>query len=498
MAVHVLVVDDDPAARRHIEEILKRQGQSVETVESGEAALRRLARPDAPPISAMILDLVMPDLDGMSVLERLSRHALSVPVIVQTTQNAVDIGASAIRAGAVDFLVKPATPERVRVSLQNALRIGALEGEILRMRLTRSGALSLGDVVMHSPAMERVSQLASRAARSAIPVLIEGERGVGKELLARAIHGSSPRKNRPFVAVRCDATDAAAAETVLFGVSADAVGGKVAEAAGGTLFLDEIGSLPPAAQQRLACFLAETDAGRKLPRGDIRLIAATDSRLIDHMAGGFHQDLFHRLNVFPIWLPPLRERRADIPTLARGFLARLAAEAGRAVRGFSASAMVLLMAHDWPGNVRELEHAIFRAVMLCEADELSPRNFPSVPGAATESQVTEIRAFSGVAVQEQFGAEQVLLTASRTDSQGRARYGVARLLDERGEMRSIGVLEEEAIRFAIDHYEGRLSEVARRLGIGRSTLYRKMKDYGIAPGPSADIRVGALKELARA
>jgi DNA-binding NtrC family response regulator len=155
--------------------------------------------------------------------------------------------------------------------------------------------------------------------------------------------------------------------------------------------------------------------------------------------------------------------------------------------------MALLMAHDWPGNIRELEHAVFRAVMLCDRDELSPRDFPSIPGAAATGRVTEIRAFSGVADQEQFGVEQVSLTASRADTPSRARYGVARLLDERGEMRSIGGLEEEAIRFAIGHYGGRLSEVARRLGIGRSTLYRKMKDYGIAPEAA-----GELKELAQA
>ncbi|HVY61609.1 MAG TPA: response regulator, partial [Planctomycetota bacterium] len=185
-----MIVDDDPAARRHIEGILRDQGHSVEGVGSGEAALARLARADAAAISAMILDLVMPEMDGMTVLQRLTHHALSVPVIVQTAPGGADLGASAIRAGASDFLVKPATPERVKVSLLNALKMGALETEILRMRLSRSGAVGLGDVAMRSPAMERVNQLAARAARSMIPVLIEGERGVGKELLARAIHGS--------------------------------------------------------------------------------------------------------------------------------------------------------------------------------------------------------------------------------------------------------------------------------------------------------------------
>ncbi len=493
MAVHVLVVDDDPAERRHIEEILKSQGHSVEGAPSGEAALARLLRSDTTPVSAMILDLVMPDMDGMAVLERMARNALSVPVIVQTAPGGLDSGASAIRAGAIDFLVKPTPPERVAVSLQNALKIGALEGEILKMRLSRTGALTLGDIVMQSPAMERVSQLAARGARSQISILIEGERGVGKELLARAIHGSSARKNRPFVTVRCDGIGTADVETMLFG--ADGRGGRTSEAAGGTLFLDEIGALPSAAQAKLARFLADEDSGaRRSPRGEIWLIAATGSRLIESVGErGFREDLFNRLNVFPIWLPPLRERRADIPVLARGFLARLAAEAGRpGICGLSASAMQLLAAHDWPGNIRELEHAIFRAVMLSEGGELTPPDFPSIPGAAAkiEREAAKFPAHAGVAVQEQVRPEPVEMATPRADSVGLARYGIARLLDERGEMRAFGVLEEEVIRFAIGHYGGRLSEVARRLGIGRSTLYRKMKDYGIVPA--------GLKEMVRA
>ncbi len=493
MAVHVLVVDDDPAERRHTEEILTKQGHSVEGVESGEAALRRLARTDAAPVSAMILDLVMPDMDGMAVLERLSRHSLSLPVIVQTAPGGVDSGASAIRAGAVDFLVKPVSPERMRVSLLNALKISALEGEILRMRLSRTGALSLGDIVMRSAAMERVSQLAARAARSALSILLEGERGVGKELLARAIHGSSARKSRPFVGVRCHGFGSTDFSAVLFGDASDeeTPRGKILEASGGTLLLDDVGGLPQETQARLAHYLTDAEAGRRrLPRGDVRLLATTDRRLIDLAGdGAIREDLYHRLNVFPIWLPPLRERRDDIPTLARGLLARLAAEAGRpGISGISARAMELLVAHSWPGNIRELEHTIFRAIMLSEGGELTPSAFPSVPGGEMPNLAAE--ATVGVAAWEQVRLEPVVSEAPRADRTGLARYGVARLLDERGELRSFGVLEEEVIRFAIGHYGGCLSETARRLGIGRSTLYRKMKDYGIVPD--------ALKEMARA
>ncbi len=495
MAVHVLVVDDDPVERRHIEEILKGQGHSVEAVASGEAALARLSKRDAAPVSAMILDLVMPDLDGMAVLERLSRQAAAVPVIVQTMPTAIDAGAAAIRAGAFDFLVKPASPERVKVSLGNALKIGALEGEVLRMRLSRAGALGLSDIIMLSPAMERVSRVAARTARSSIPVLVEGEPGVGKELLARAIHGSSARRSRAFVTVRCDEVNEAEIDPLLFGAAEDAKpGGKMAEAAGGTLFLDEIGALPLSVQARLARLISSEQSARaRSARGAVRLIAATGRRLVDRVReGGFCEELFHLLNVFPIWLPPLRERRADIPSLARSLLARLAAESGRSsVSAISAAATELLVAHDWPGNIRELEHAIFRAVMLSAGDELAPCDFPSIPGSgeADAALYRNVIQFppppagpSGVADQEQVRPERAIATPSRTDSPKFARYGVARLLDERGEMRSFGTLEEEVIRFAIGHCNGRLSEVARRLGIGRSTLYRKMKDYGIAAG----------------
>ncbi len=363
-----------------------------------------------------------------------------------------------------------------------------------------SGALGLGDIITRSPSMERVHRLAERAARSSIPVLVEGERGVGKELLARAIHGSSARRGRAFVAVRCEGLDEAKIESALLGEQGGdkKSGGKIRDANCGTLFLDEIGALSHNAQARLARVLAEgeTEAaarGHRL-RSDIRLIAATSRRLIDLVSqDGFHEALFNRLNVLPIWLPPLRERRADIPALARGLLARLAAEAGGfGVSGISAEAISLLVAHDWPGNVRELERAVFRAVMLSGGGDLVPTDFSQLIASAgilegpnrTRASNASLLAAShaGVAVQKQAGGERYSAAAAVADRSAFARYGVARLLDELGEMRPIGALEEEVIRFAIGHYRGQMSEVARRLGIGRSTLYRKLKDYGIAPG----------------
>lgn len=353
----------------------------------------------------------------------------------------------------------------------------------------RSATLALSDIVAHSPSMERTLRLAERAARCSTPVLVEGERGVGKELLARAIHASSARRSRPFVTVRCDEFDGALIESVVFGTAAR-TGGKFFAASGGTLFLDEIGALSTDAQARLALALAESEADP--PRSDVRLIAATSRRLIDLVSrAGFHTGLFNHLNVLPVWLPPLRERRADIPDLAHGMLERLAAEAGeRAAGGISPEAMALLVSQDWPGNLRDLERALVRAVMLSEGGELVPQDFPQFL-ASTGNSETPAGDFApspmaapptGVADQEQVRSDAAITGSVRTDRQFFARYGVARLLDERGEMRPIGALEEEVIRFAIGHYRGRMSEVARRLGIGRSTLYRKIKDYGIAAG----------------
>jgi len=495
MAAHVLVVDDDAAERHHIEAILKSQGHFVESMSGGEAALERLTKPNTAPISAMILDLVMPDLDGMAVLERLKRQAVRFPVIVQTEAGR-DASESALRAGAFDFLVKPASAERVKASLANALKISALEDEIQRIRVSRADTLGLDDIIASSPAMERVRRLCERAARSAIPVLIEGDKGVGKEVLARAIHGSSQRRGRPFVTVHCGDNFEAGVEAALFGGPGAKKDGMISEAAGSTIFLNDIGVLPRGVQAKLVRILTATDSEKSQVAGDIRLIAATSRRLIDLLSEGrFDEALFNSLNVLPIWLPPLRERRTDIPGLARSFLARLSAETGRRrIGGISAPAMQMLVEQDWPENIRELEHTILRAVMLCQGRELVPQDFPSIAprndtthhiGVFAEKEAPAESTSGGVAVPRQNGDHRGTAPATVTDRISFARYGVTRLLDERGEMRPIGALEEEVIRFAISHYRGQMSEVARRLGIGRSTLYRKIRDYGIAVGEPA-------------
>ena len=498
MAARVLIVDDDPAECRHLEKVIRGLGHLTESVAGGEAALTRLARKGAPPVSAVILDLVMPDVDGMAVLERLQRVSHGIPVIVQTPAAGADASGSAMRLGAFDFLVKPGSVERIRTSLANALRLGALEDEIVRMRRSRSGTLQFGDIVGDTPSTERVLRLAERSARSSNPVLIEGERGVGKELLARAVHGSSGRRGRGFVMLNGETAGQAELEAALFGPEAvDAKGrSRHSDASGGSLYIDEIGALPLAAQARLVAFLEMRDrdahSGERTQRNDICVIAAASHPLIDLVsAGRFREDLFYRLSVTRIGLPPLRERRGEIPHLARRILARLGAEEMRSgIFGISAAATDLLSACDWPGNFRELENAILRAMMLCGGSELSPVDFPHLGAPSDNSGLRQSRhpvpaAHFVAANQEQAVSERPLLAGPRADTRIAARYGVARLLDERGDMRPFEVLEEEVIRFAIDHYRGRMSEVARRLGIGRSTLYRKIRDYGIAPEEAA-------------
>src|SRR6202166_4654341 len=286
----------------------------------------------------------------------------AIPVIVQTAHGGIDNVVSAMRAGATDFVVKPVSPERLQVSLRNALVASALQGELARIKRSRAGTLTFRDIVTRSPRMQAVLRTAGKAAASTIPVLIAGQSGVGKELIARAIHGSSERRAKPCVAVNCGAIPDNLVESILFGHEKGAFTGaterhpgKFLEASGGTLFLDEVGELPLSAQVKLLRAIQEGEVepvgARKLVKVDVRLISATNRDLIaDVKAGRFREDLFYRLHVFPIAVPPLRERTEDIPELARHFLARFAAEEGKRKCRLNADALSLLRSYQWPGN----------------------------------------------------------------------------------------------------------------------------------------------------
>src|SRR4051812_26699893 len=390
MAELILIVDDDPVQRRLLDNMARRFGYEVMVAEGGDAAIALLTGAEGARVNCVVLDLVMPDLDGYGVLARMRDLGLSIPVIVQTAHGGIDTVVSAMRAGAMDFVVKPVGAERLQVSLRNALSASALETEFQRLKRSRAGTLTFNDIVTRNARMQAVLRTAEKATRSLIPVLIEGESGVGKELIARAIHGSGERRTKPFVAVNCGAMPENLVESILFGHEKGAFTGatekhtgKFVEASGGTLFLDEVGELPPAAQVKLLRAVQESQVdpvGAKKPiKVDVRIISATNRNLIaDVKNGRFREDLFYRLHVFPITVPPLRERPEDIPDLVRHFLVRFAAEEGKRIRAVSANALQVLNAHPWPGNVRQLENAVFRAVVLADGDEIGTGEFPQL------------------------------------------------------------------------------------------------------------------------
>src|SRR5215217_6032788 len=490
MAATILIADDDAVQRRLVENMVQKCGYEALIADSGDAAVALLTAADAPAIDAVVLDLVMPGLDGLGVLAKMREAGLSIPVIVQTAHGGIETVVQAMRAGAIDFVVKPVGAERLQVSIKNAMRVDSLEDEIRRMRRRASGTLSFKDVITRSETMAAVLRTAQKAATSSIPVLIEGESGVGKELFARAIHGSSERKSKPFVAVNCGAIPDNLVESILFGHEKGAFTGaterhvgKFVEASGGTLFLDEIGELPLDAQVKLLRAIQEGEVdpvGAKKPvKVDIRLISATNKSLLDLVkGGGFREDLYYRLNVFPMTLPPLRARREDIPDLARSFLARFAAEEGKRVRGIAAEALSLLVRYDWPGNVRQLENALFRAVVLADGDELTLAEFPQI---VCQVEGFELRIPPAPTFAD--GAPAPVREIVRVEV--RDPHAIS-LVDESGDMRKLEELEAEIIRFALQHYRGHMSAVSRRLGIGRSTLYRKLKDLGLASEGEAD------------
>src|SRR6201995_5412582 len=334
MAQTILVVDDDPVQRRLLETAISRSGMTVVTAPGGQPALDLINGVRGDQITLVMLDLVMPDMGGLDGLSTLRPTNPALPVIVLTAKGGIDSAVEAMRAGANDFLVKPASPERIAVSIRNQLKIGALSGEVVRLKKKTDNRLSFEDLVAKSGAMRQVFRLGERAAKSDIPILIEGESGVGKELIARAIQGSSDRSGRPFVTVNCGAIPENLIESILFGHekgsftgATDKHLGKFQEADGGTLFLDEIGELRLDMQVKRLRAVQEGEVdpvGSKRPvKVDVRIVSATNRDLAElTREGGFREDLYYRLNVFPIHVPPLRDRSEDVPALARHFIAR--------------------------------------------------------------------------------------------------------------------------------------------------------------------------------
>lgn len=501
MSSRIVIVDDDPVQRRLLKAAGEAAGHTCEMFDNGRAALERLMS-NGPAIDALVLDLMMPEMGGLEVLERLTAAKSRIPVIVQTSHGGIEMVVKAMRAGAFDFVVKPVSPERLALSIANALK--ATRTPVAPRASSR--AAGFGGIVAASPSMERVISLARRAAGSGIPVVLEGESGVGKEMIARAIQAESARRGKPFVTVNCGAIPENLVESILFGHEKGAFTGaserhvgKFSEADGGTLFLDEIGELPVEVQVKLLRAVQmgeiETVGARQTQKVDVRLISATNKDLIEEVkAGRFREDLYYRLNVFPIHVPALRKRKEDIPQLVRHFIARFSSETlSQNITGIAPDAMALVTGHDWPGNIRELENAIHRAIVLCDGGLLTRDLFPQIEAQMPGYKLASSE-MSGFEADDQSAAESGPSGGHQTFA---ALHDSAPTTPERqfieparpavdavsvdGEVRPIAEIEEELIRFALSFYHGQMSEVARRLGIGRSTLYRKLKDYAIDP-----------------
>ena len=350
MTSRILIVEDDPAQRRILEELVKRFGFESIAADGGIKGLEVLNGPNGGSIELVILDLMMPGMDGLEFIEKMQGIRGDLPVIVQTAQGSIETVIKAMRAGADDFVVKPVSPERLKISIQNLLKVNALTEEVKRLNKKVGGSLSFSDLIASSPAMANVLRLGRRGAQSNIPILIEGESGVGKEMIARAIQGESERAGRPFVAVNCGAIPENLVESILFGHEKGSFtgatsrhSGKFQEADGGTLFLDEVAELPLDMQVKLLRAIQEGEidpvGSRKSVKVNIRLISATNRNMIEMVkAGQFREDLYYRLNVYPMMVPPLRDRKDDIPALVEHFITRLSAEEGRKVRGIAPNA----------------------------------------------------------------------------------------------------------------------------------------------------------------
>ena len=475
MTKTVLVVDDDPTQRRLIQAVLERDGFAVAHAQSGDEAMQHLI--SGATVDVVLLDLVMPGISGQDTLVEMRARGFHQPVIVLTATGGIETVVKAMQSGACDFFVKPAGPERITVSIRNALSMGDLKGEVERLKKHATGRTSFKDLIGGSPAMTMVKRLGERAAKSSIPILITGESGVGKEVIARAVHGSSERSGKPFVAVNCGAIPENLVESILFGHekgsftgASDKHLGKFQEANGGTLFLDEVGELPLDVQVKLLRALQESEidpiGAKRSIKVDVRIVSATNRDLSQAVAQGrFREDLYYRLNVFPIEAPALRERKEDVPALLECFVRRFNVEEGKSVVGVSPETLAFLTAFDWPGNVRQLENAVYRAIVLADAPYLQPHDFPAISGVAAPPP------------------EYVAVSAGPAPTFAEMAQPAAdapvRFLDARGHLRTLEEIERDLIQLAIEVYAGHMSEVARRLGIGRSTLYRKVREQGL-------------------
>jgi two-component system, NtrC family, response regulator AtoC len=459
MSAHILITDDDEVSCQLFAETLESEGYQVEQATSGEAALSRLTG-DAHDL--LIIDVRMPGTSGLEVTRIVHEKYPSLPIIVMTAFGSIETAVEAIHEGAFDFISKPMNLAELKKTVSRALSQRALQR---RTEASNGGddekSEQLGKIIGKSPGMLEVYKTVARVAPTKSTVLVLGESGTGKELIAQAIHQHSPRANRPFVAVDCGALTETILESELFGHVRGAFTGALAdkkgvfeEAQGGTCFLDEIGGISSNMQAKLLRVLQEHEirrvGGKDWVKVDVRVVAATNHNLAEAVSKGeFRQDLYYRLDVVTIHLPPLRERVDDIPLLARHFLQRYGEESGKSISGISDKAMELLCRYSWPGNIRELENAVEQAVALSYQPILTPDDFPEAvrnPAAA--------KPFGNGSQNDQF-----LFRDAPSLEEVKKRY----------------------VLHVLRHNQGNVSRSARVLNIDRRSLYRMLARFKIEP-----------------
>jgi two-component system, NtrC family, response regulator HydG len=451
----ILIVDDDSGHLTALKTLTRSWGYGVETADDGAVAVEMVK---AGPVGLILMDVRMAHMGGIEALEKIKAYNPSIPIIIMTAYSSVQSAVEALKAGAYDYLIKPLDFEVLRMTIERAREHAGLKAENVLLKSKLGADLDLADIIGRSKAMKALIDMLAMVAPSAATVLVTGESGTGKELIARALHFNSPRKEKPLVVVNCAAITETLLESELFGHEKGAFTGadkrhegRFMQANHGTVFLDEISETSSTMQAKLLRVLQEKEiqrvGGEEVLKVDVRVVAATNRDLEAEVAGGrFREDLFYRLNVMRLSVPPLRERSEDIPLMAQHFVERFASQNRKTVKGFTPLAMDMLLRYDWPGNVRELENTVERAVILLMGDHITEKQLP----------LTIVQKYS-------ISHGQPIPAPLPPDGS-----------------RSLEDIAKEAIISTLEVTGQNKSEAARRLGISRKTLHNKMKTYGLA------------------
>jgi two-component system response regulator HydG len=449
MKNQVLIVDDDRAHRIMLKTLLGEWGHDIYEADDGAIAIQMVQQQ---PFDLVLMDIRMLNVSGLAALSQIKSYNPAIPVIIMTAYSSVDTAVEALKNGAYDYLTKPLDFDKLHITMDRAMEHCRLKAENRLLKKTIENQFDTQNIVGQSPGMLKLLNVASQAAPSEATVLITGESGTGKELIAGLIHYNSPRKKGPFVKINCAAITETLIESELFGHEKGAFTGadrkkegRILQANGGSIFLDEVSEMPATMQVKLLRVLQEREltpvGGEKVLSFDVRVIAATNKLLPDLIAKGlFREDLYYRLNVIGLNVPPLRQRQEDIPILANHFLDMFIKKNNKSLKGFTPKFMDTLLRYDWPGNVRELMNAIERSVVLAQSDYLDDETISIIPGSQERKRKETFQHIANKPLED---------------------------------------IEKSAIVTTLHSADGNKSETARRLGITRKTLHKKLKQYGM-------------------